>query len=106
MKPDDDLARRFAELRSWDGRRAPSFDASVRAPRPGPVRWVPLAAVAAVAGLVVLSLVVPRLRPHPGERIRWLVNWESPTTSLLAVPGPDVSRVPSLSASVIHPEEP
>ena len=105
MKQDDDLAIRFAELKNWDCRRAPSFEATVRAPRPGPVRWVPLASAAVVA-LVVLSLVVQRLRPHSGERVRWLVDWESPTTSLLVVPGPDLNRPPSLSASVIHLEEP
>ena len=104
MDRDDDLTRRFAELKRWDEGRTPPFDAVLRSRRPRPVRWVPLAAAAALVGLTLV--LVPRLTSRPGERIRWLVDWQSPTTSLLTVPGADFNRMPSLSTSVIHMEEP
>src|SRR5689334_2635669 len=99
MNDDDkELERRIAELRAWDLRRTPSFDAVRQSSGPRRVRWVTLAAAATLATL--LLFVGLRFRSHDGERVRWLVEWQSPTASLLTVPGPDLaSAVPSISTS-------
>lgn len=103
MERDDDLGRRFAELKRWDRRRTPSFDALMRTPRPTGVRWVPIAAAATLLGIALG--VGALLKARPGERIRWLVDWQSPTAALLTVPGPDfASTAPLLSTSIIHTE--
>lgn len=100
---DEDLEKRFADLRAWERPGMPTFAAVVNRHRRRPSR-VPLLAAAALivaAGVVLL----PRFRGGPGEAVG-IAQWQSPTAWLLAVPGPDLLRhVPSLSESVIHLEE-
>jgi len=101
---DEDLETRFAELRTGDRGRSPSFDAVLRRPSRRPSR-APLLVLAAliVAGAGVVLL--PRFRRGPGDGVG-IADWQSPTASLLIGPGSDLLRtVPSISESVIHLEE-
>jgi hypothetical protein len=102
---DEELERRFAEMRAGDRRRVPSFDAVLSRPRRRPFR-APLLAAVALVGMVAVAgvLMLPRLRGGPREGVG-IAEWQSPTASLLVVPGSDLWRnVPSISESVIHLE--
>jgi hypothetical protein len=100
---DEDLERRFAELRVGDRRGIPSFEQVSGRPRPRR-SWAPLLAAAAL--VVAIAAVVPRLRGTRSVGVG-IAEWRSPTASLLTVPGSDLLRnVPSISESVIHLEEP
>jgi hypothetical protein len=100
---DEDLERRFAELRAWDRRAIPSFEALVGRPR-RPSR-APLLAVAALVITVAAIALLPRLRGARSDAVG-IADWQSPTASLLVVPGSDLLHtVPSISESVIHLEE-
>ncbi len=104
MREDQDLAGRFAELRAGDRRGVPSFDDLVRRPR-RPSFLAPLLAAAAVAVTIVVLALLPRLRGNKSAGVG-IAEWQSPTASLLAVPGSDLLRtVPSISESVIHTED-
>lgn len=101
---DKDLERQFAELRAGDRRGIPSFDAVVSRPR-RPSSRAPLLAVAVLMAAVAGVVVLPRLRAGRSEGVG-IADWQSPTASLLVVPGSDLLRnVPSISQSVIHMEE-
>ena len=101
---DEELERRFAELRAGDRRSIPPFDAVVRRPRPRRSR-VPLLAAALVVIALGAGIVLPRLRGVRSADVG-IATWESPTAALLTVPGSDLLRhVPSISESVIHLEE-
>lgn len=101
---DGDLAGRFAELRSRDRARTPAYEAVIAGPRRRP-RWVPLLAAAAVA-VVAVAGVLRWSRGPAAPDGSWLANWSSPTAPLLKPAGADlVSKVPSLSQSVINLED-
>ena len=100
---DEDLEKRFAELRAWDRCAIPSFEALVGRPRR--TSRAPLLAVAALVIAVAAVVLLPRLRGVRSEAVG-VAGWQSPTASLLVVPGSDLLRtVPSISESVIHLEE-
>lgn len=103
---DDDLDRRFAELRRWDARHIPAFQTvlRVRNPRRSPA---PLLAGVALGLAAVGTVVVFRLRARPKDQVTSVVTWRSPTASLLNPPGAQLlTTVPSVSESVIQMEEP
>ena len=100
---DEDFGRRFGEMRAWDRRNIPSFDAVVRRSRRLRSRVPLLAAAALVIGVAVLLVLS---RPREGRSETGIAMWQSPTASLLVIPGSDLLHtVPSLSESVIHLEE-
>lgn len=102
---DDDLKRLFAELRSHDRHRTPSFDAALAA-RPT-VRHVPLRLAAAFAVLVAVGTVTALLVHGRATRFQpvALASWQSPTAFLLTTPGAELlDTVPSVTASVIRVE--
>lgn len=102
---DEDLGKRFAELRNRDLARTPSYESVVggaaRRRRTAPVPWL---AAAVVIVLVGAGVFWSRGRREPQDS--WLANWRSPTASLLQAAGTDVvSKVPSVSESVIKLED-
>jgi hypothetical protein len=103
---DEDLKRRFAELRAHDRQGTPSFDAMLAA-RPTN-RYVPLRLAAAIAVLVTVGAVTAVLVHGRATRFQpvMLASWQSPTAFLLQAPGADLlGTVPRVTASVIHIEK-
>ena len=102
---DEDLTRRFAELRARDFSRTPSFDAvlAARAPR---IRYSPLRLAAAIAVLVAAGAVTTVVYRRATFQPVALASWQSPTASLLAMPGAElISTVPSVTSSIVHIEK-
>src|SRR5262249_30701676 len=91
---DEQLRRRFADLRQEDGRRAPPFAALWRRRQRKPerrIRWVFVAAAAVIvfAGLFWLRAV----RPRPTDAtVASITAWKAPTDFLLETPGRDLLR--------------
>ncbi len=103
---DEDLKRLFAELRSHDRHRTPSFDAALAA-RPT-MRLVPFRLAAAIALLVTAGAVTAVLVHGRTTRFQpvALASWESPTAFLLETPGADLlTTVPNVTNSVVHIEK-
>jgi hypothetical protein len=92
---DEQIRRVLSDERKIDERLAPSFDATLTAPRRRsmPVMW----RLIPVAGLVVfvaaITLVVFRPWPsRPPQADTRLLYWESPTEACLSSPGEGVLR--------------
>jgi hypothetical protein len=106
MTSDDDLRARFAALRRAERGTAPPLDAILARPRPPRRRAssIALAAAAVVVALLGARLV---LRRPPNERAASrapsVLEWRSPTASLLRTPGQELLRtVPTLRSSLLR----
>ena len=102
---DEDLTRRFAELRAHDRRRTPAFDALLAA-RPA-IRYSPLRLAAAIAVLAAAGTVSVVLLHRNATRFQpvALASWQSPTAFLLTTPGAElISSLPKITESVIRIE--
>src|SRR5437868_3052996 len=103
---DDELKRRMVELRERDRRSGvPTLDAVMsHSRRPVPLSHgttVPLAA--AIAALLVLGVLARGRVLAPEEQQIAVATWTSPTASLLAVPGLQLTTA-SLTSSVVNLE--
>ena len=100
---DEDLRRRFQELKARDRRVTPSFDAVVAAARARrraplrPVRWAAAAVLVIAAGLATGTVLHHRAR---AEQVA-IGSWRSPTEWLLTVRPTSLDSVPDVTASVI-----
>ena len=113
MTNDDELKRMFGELREADRRAAgvPPMDAIIaRGPqavrRRGELTLMGRAVLLVAASAVLFgSVEVTRLltRRAPASDVMAVASWTSPTASLLAVPGVQLS-VTSLTGSAINLE--
>lgn len=88
MNDDGRLRTLFADLRSRDGRDAPTLEALLARAQPAPVRLhlAPPALVAGLVGAAVLVFLFRPARPDPGP----IARWRSPTASLLQSPETDL----------------
>jgi hypothetical protein len=109
---DEDIRRRFQELKVHDRLRAPAFGAvmeSARAhlarPRGRAALRAAAAALLLVAGAAAAVLLFHNRSAKP--ELVALGNWRSPTGSLLEAPGAAfLNSVPSVTASLIQPGDP
>src|SRR5262245_25011953 len=111
---DDELRDRFAELRAFDSRSRPEFDAVVargaqRAARPGRRRVLAAVWIASAAG-IVLAIGAAGLawrglglsHPKPTAMSRGsITSWRSPTAWLLRTPGRELYAPSSIRSSII-----
>ncbi len=104
MMDDNELRRRFAQLRESDRERVPAFARPYqsRRARPLPRAWfVKRARVIGVAAAVAFWMVRWSSFPHSGTTPA-IVTWRAPTDVLLDTPGSELlGTMPALSASIL-----
>ncbi|MDB4912379.1 MAG: hypothetical protein JWM95_23 [Gemmatimonadetes bacterium] len=108
MTGDDDIRKRFAALRNADANAAPAVDVLLARPRVRDARPFALAAVAAVAAAVFVAVGIqlrdPKEPPRTGMSI---LEWRSPTASLLKTPGSElIHTVPTMRSTILHSAHP
>ena len=107
MMDDNELRRRFAQLREADRENAPSFAQTYVRTRARPISRVPMGIrplmIGAAAAVIVVAVWIGR------ERLFSLVpvtpaiaTWRAPTDVLLDTPGSELlGAMPALGASVL-----
>jgi hypothetical protein len=103
---DEELRRRFRELKAHDHRGARAFDAvlaSARRPVNRPRRFSPVRrAAAAVLVIAAGAAALTVLRNRPRSEQVAISSWHSPTEWLLKVRPTSLDSVPEVTASVIR----
>jgi len=107
MMDDNELRRRFAQLRESDRERAPTFVQTYQRRDAGSTSrpWLAKRALGIGAAAAVLVAAVWMARassvPHSGTTPA-IVTWRAPTDVLLDTPGSELlGAMPALSASVL-----
>ena len=107
MMDENELRRRFAQLREADRDRAPSFaqtygHARARDGRRPTLRVRPLVISAAAAVLVAAIWLAHERSLSPAITTPEIANWRAPTDVLLQTPGSELlGAMPALGASVL-----
>ena len=105
MMDDNELRRRFAQLREADRERAPTFAHTYRDARPISRAWLGtrLLVIGAAAAVLFVAVWLGRASSFPrSETTPAIVTWRAPTDVLLDTPGSELlGAMPALSASVL-----
>ena len=103
MIDDNELRRRFTELREADRNRAPGFAYTFGRARARNLRRTPrLRPLVIAAAVVVVALSLAYGRSVSRSEAPAIATWRAPTDVLLQTPGSELlSEMPALGASVL-----